>query len=392
LGEAERLSSRAEAPGTMLFRVSAAFAIALHVFLIFGRDGVWGGGDLIPHLHVLHAMREKLALYNTYAPGYSMLGALASPIVGAELYVKYFALAAFLSLIAGFRFFQRAAHLPEAASAVFVFTPYWLALSSCTPKVEALGYALLLVCLGLLLKNRYVGAGLVLAACFYWHTASALLLGLVGGILCVARRDMRGIAALAFGSALAIPLVATHLAAGCSLAESLMLARGGFSPVVGTPVVPPNWPWLVPLANPAVLVAASLGAASTWRWNRPIAILCCAFVLLYFNNVWLAPFEIRTLVTLLRGLPMLAIAIAIAAGVFASRSTRTALWVVGLAAAGAVVSLPSAIPNACFTKRIDLAQASSTSIDRCIFRWQLPAGGQSQPPGAGPPHERPLDP
>lgn len=388
------LSPRAETPetpgavaATGLFRISAAFAIALHVFLIFGRDGIWGGGDLIPHLHVMDAMREELALYNTYAPGYSMLGALATPILGIEKYVKFFALAASLFLMTGFRFFQRAANLPDTASAVFVFTPSLLALSSCTPKVEALGYGLLLFCLGLLLNKRYVGAALALAAGFYWHTASALLLGLVGGVLCLARRDLRGLAALAFGSALAAPLVAAHLEAGCSFAESLMLARGGFSPVAGTPVAPPNWPWLLPLANPVSLVAAGLGAASTWRRNRPIAILCCVFVFLYFNNVWLAPFEVRTLVTLLRGLPMLAIPIAIAAGVFASRSARTAVCVVGLAAAFAVASVPTAIPEACFTKRIDLTQIASTSIDRCIFRWQIREGGRPQSFREAPPRE-----
>jgi len=323
-------------------------------------------------------MSDRLALYNTYAPGYAALGSLATPILGVELYVKVFALLASLFLMAGFRFFQRAAKLPDTASAVFVFTPYLLALSACTPKIETLGYGLLLFCIGLLLKKRYVGVALVVAVCFYWHTASALLLGLVGGVLCLARRDWRGLAALAFGSALAAPLMAAHIEAGCSFAESLMLARGGFSPVAGTPVVPPNWPWLLPLANPASLVAAGLGAAATWRRNRPIAILCCAFVLLYLNNVWLAPFEIRTLVTLLRGLPMLAIPVAIAAGVFAARSSRRAVGVVGLAALVAVASVPTAIPNACFTRRIDLAEIAGTSIERCIFRWHILAGGRPE--------------
>lgn len=369
----EAKASDAGTASARLFRISAALAIALHVYLIFGRDGFWGGGDLVPHLHVMEAMREKLALYTTYAPGYSMLGAFVTPALGVEQYAKFFALAASLLLMAGFRFFQRAAGLPDTASAVFVFTPYLLALSSCTPKVEALGYGLLLFCVGLLLKKNYLGATLVLATSFYWHTASALLLGLVGGVLCLARRDVRGLAALAFGSVLAAPLVAAHLEAGCSLAESLMLARGGFSPVAGTRVVPPNWPWLLPLMNPATLVAAVLGAASTWRQHRPIAILCGVFVFLYLNNVWLAPFEIRTLVTLLRGLTMLAIPIAIAGGVYASHSRRAAVCVVGLAAAVAVASVPTAIPNACFTKRIDIAQVANTSIERCVFLWHMPA-------------------
>jgi hypothetical protein len=158
-----------------------------------------------------------------------------------------------------------------------------------------------------------------------------------------------------------------------------MLARGGFSPVAGTPVVPPNWPWLLPLANPASLVAAGLGAASTWRRNRPIAILCCLFIFLYFNNLWLAPFDIRTLVTLLRGLPLLAIPVAIAAGVFATRSARTAVCVVGLAAVVALASVPTAIPNACFTKRIDLAEIAGTTVERCIFRWHMPARDLPRP-------------
>jgi hypothetical protein len=185
--------------GTRLFRISAALAIALHIFLIFGRDGTWGGGDLVPHLRVIEAMSDEFALYNTYAPGYAALGALVTPILGVGLYTKLFALLGSLSLIAGFRFFQRAASLPDTASAVFVFTPYLLALSSCTPKVEALGYGLILFCVGLLWKQHYLGAALVLGVCFYWHTASALLLGLVGGVLCLVRRDPRGLAALALG-------------------------------------------------------------------------------------------------------------------------------------------------------------------------------------------------
>jgi hypothetical protein len=37
-------------------------------------------------------------------------------------------------------------------------------------------------------------------------------------------------------------------------------------------------------------------------------------VLLYFNNMWLAPFGQRTAVSLLRGLSILAIPVAVAAG------------------------------------------------------------------------------
>jgi len=358
--------------GLRLFRTSAAIAIALHVGLIFGRDGFWGGGDLVVHLSVMDAMREKLALYTTYAPGYSMLGALLTPPLSVEMYAKLFALSSAVLLMAGFRYFQRAAKLPAASSALFVFTPYLLALSTCTPKVEVLGYALLLACVGLLLNRSYLAAALAVAMCFYWHTASALLLGLSAGILCIVRRDGRGLAALAIGSTAAVPLIAEHMSAGCSLAESLMLARGGFSPVAGTPVVPPNWPWLLPLANPIIVVAAALGSHATWQRNRPIAILCLAFVLLYLNNVWLEPFGIRTLVTLLRGLTMLAIPLAIAAGIHAARSARTAACVVGLAAAAAIASIPTAVPNACFTKRIDPTRA--VEVDRCVFLWHVRPG------------------
>lgn len=353
--------------------------MALHVYLVWSRDGVWGGADLVPHLHVIAALRDGVALHTTYAPGYHLFGALLTPWLGVEGYTKGFAIVAALALIAGFRSFQRAAQLPDAASALFACTPYLLALSACTPKVEAFGYGLLLFGLGFLWRRRYAAAALVLAACFYFHTASALLYGLAGGVLCLARRDSRGMMALACGSLGALPLVAAHVSAGCSLAESLMLARGGFSPAARTGVIPPNWAWLVPLANPVTLVAAVLGARMLWSRERALALLCGAFVFLYFNNVWLAPFEIRTLVTLLRGLTMLAIPIAVCAGVFAAHSQRGALAWVGAAALWAVVSVPMAVPKACFVRPITAEEIAGTSIDRCVFVWRGPLTPRQQP-------------
>jgi len=82
------------------------------------------------------------------------------------------------------------------------------------------------------------------------------------------------------------------------------------------------------------------------------------------------PFEIRTLVTLLRGLTMLSIPVALAAGVFAARSPRHTRWVVALAVGAALLAVPTAIPNACFTRRIDPLQAADVTVERCVFVWQ----------------------
>src|SRR5262245_1163979 len=165
-------------------------------------------------------MAEEPGLHNVYAPAYHALGALLSPLLGLAAYPQLFAWLSAAALIAAFRLFQRSAGLPDAASALFAFAPYAFALTACLPKVEAAGYACALVGLAALLRGRPVWVSVALVAAFLVHTAAALFLGLCGGALALWRRDWRGLAALAVGSAIALPLPLAHLRAGCGLGEA----------------------------------------------------------------------------------------------------------------------------------------------------------------------------
>jgi hypothetical protein len=349
-------------------------AAALHALLIFERDGLWGGGDLVPHLRLIQTVAASPGLYNTYAPAYHWLGAALAPALGLELYCKLFALAAALLLLAGFRSFQRAAGLPDACTAIFALTPFLLSFSWCVPRVEAAGYALLLFGLGFLLRGRRALLAATLAACFAVHTASALLFGLTAGILALARRDARALAALAVGSLGALPLLIAHLGAGCTFAQALLFAPGGYARSLDEGLLPANWPWLVPLAGPVALLAAVPGASALWRRSRPLAWLAAALVALWASNFWLAPFGIRTLVTPLRGLSVLAIAVALSAGVWCAARQRRELIVLGLCAAFAVIACPLVVPHACFVRRVALAELDGVHVQRCHFLWKAAPG------------------
>ena len=352
------------------FRLSAALSLTLQALHSWRREGLWGGGDLVPHLRLIELTQQEPGLHNTYAPAYHVLGALVEPVLGFEAYTRLFALGAAALLIAGFRAFQRAAGLPDAAASLFALTPYVMSLSWCTPKVEAAGYALLLFGLAGLLRGRHARVALLLAAAFAVHTASALLFGLAGGVLCVSRGDWRGLLALAVGTLGATPLLAAQLAAGCSPAEALLFARGGYARALHEGLVPRRWPWLIPLANPVALAAALWGATALWRHQRSLGILCAVLVLVYLNNFWLAPFGHRTLVTPLRGLSVLAIPIAIAAGNWTRRSAGVRAWVVGLSALFAVAASVWVVPQACFVREIRSDEIGAVQVQRCSFLWR----------------------
>lgn len=366
--------------GSRLFWLCAGAALAIHVALAFGREGIWGGGDLVPHLRLIQLTQQQPGIHNTYAPAYHLLGAALEPVLGFALYTKLFSLLAAVVLIAGFRSFQQAAGLPDASAALFALTPYLLALSHCTPKIEAAGYGILLYGLGALLRGRRVAVAVTLALAFWVHTASALLYGLSGGVLALARRDARGLAALAAGTLLASPLMAAQVAAGCSFLQALLFDRGGYSRGLHERVVPDNWPWLLPLANPIAVAAAVVGARRTWATQRALAILCAVLLVAYANNLWLAPFGARTLVTLLRGLSLLAIPVAIAAGVFVAARPQRKLWVVGLSLVWAIFSSVRVIPEACFVRPIAGAEIGSARVERCAFLWRrtLESPGRSR--------------
>src|SRR5262245_5865006 len=105
-----------QAAGDRWFRASAAAALALHALVLARGDGLQGGADLQVHLRLMQLMAESPALRNTYAPAYHALGALLAPALGYPVYTKLIAFLSAAGLIAGFRFFQRAAGLPAAAS------------------------------------------------------------------------------------------------------------------------------------------------------------------------------------------------------------------------------------------------------------------------------------
>jgi len=354
-----------------LFWGCAAGALALHAALLLSTSGVRGGADLLPHLWLIERMGEVPALRNTYAPAYHVLGALLVPWIGAAAFTRLFAWSAIAALIAGFRALQRAAGLPQASAALFALSPYLLSLSYCTPKVEAAGYALALFGLALLLRGRPLPVVLVLGAAFWVHTAGALFLGLTGGILCLARRDRRGLAALAAGTALGVPLVAAHLRAGCTLAEALLFSEGDYlraRPFADLAMLDR----VVLLASPIAVGLAGLGSGELWRRHRPLALACAAMVVLYANELWLAPFGRGTTLNLLRGLTVLAIPVAAAAGLALAARPRWLPWLVGACALWAVASAVWVVPRSCFVRPVAASELRGLSVDRCTFRWRGP--------------------
>jgi hypothetical protein len=368
-----------------VFQACAGLALALHAALLLATPGLVGGADLVPHLRLIEWMGEAPALRNPYAPAYHALGALLVPALGFAGYVKLFSFAAAAALLAGFRAFQRAAGLPEASAALFALSPYLLSLSHCAPKVEAAGYGIALAGLAALLGGRAVLAALALAGAFWVHTAAALLLGLAGGVLCLVRRDGRGLAALAAGTLVASPLPLAHLRAGCSLAEALLLSEGDYlrsRPLASLALLDV----VVWLAGPLSLALAALGARALWARDRAVAALCGLLVVLYANELWLAPLGRGTTLSLLRGLTVLAIPVAAAAGVALDARPRWRPWAIGAAALWLLASALHAVPRACFVRPIAKLELRDLSVDRCTFRWQ---GPNLRGPSA--PQRQPLD-
>ena len=354
-----------------LFRASAATALALHAALLLARPGLHGGGDLYPHLRLVQEMAEQPSLRSVYPPAYHALGALLAPLVGLAAYPEWFGWLSAAALIAAFRAFQRSADLPDAASALFAWTPYAFALTWCLPKIEVAGYAAALAGLAALCRRRHVLASLALLAAFCIHTAAALFLGLCGGVLALARRDDRAIAALAAGSLLALPLPLAHLAAGCSLPEALLFSQGDYLRAAPRAHAAGHLARAALLANPIACALALRGAPELWRRHRAVAWVCAAVVLLYTNELWLAPFGARTTLDLVRGLSVFAIPVALAAGAALETRERLALPAVVASAALAVCALVWVVPDTCVSKPIELSRVQGIDVDRCRFRWHM---------------------
>ncbi len=343
----------------------------LHAVLL-ARPGLLGGADMLPHLRLIQQMGEAPGLHSVYAPAYHVLGAWLAPLVGLLSFPKVFALLSVPALLASFRFFQRSAGLPDSALAVYACTPYFLLFSTCMPKVEAAGYALMLIALGFLLRGWRVALALTLAAAFWVHTASAILIGFSAGVLALARRDVRALAALAAGTALALPLAWMHVLDGCSWGQALMLSRDDYLRASGDSISLQIWREILLLSSPWALAIAAAGAGPLWRTGRALAWMCVAMLALYTSEIWLAPFPMRLSLDLFRGLSLLAIPVAIAGGLAlaAHPSWRApALLVLALYLAGSALSVA---PNACFVRERTLADLEHLEVDRCTFRWKMP--------------------
>jgi hypothetical protein len=362
----------AAGPG-WLFPATAASVIALHAILLFGSPGLHGGVDLLAHLRMVELMGSAVALCNVYPPAYHLLGALLSPpLIGLAAYPKLFAVGATAVSIGCFRFFQRRAGLPDHVSILFALWPYSFALSWSMPKIEVLGYALVFFGLGLLLARRHAWLALVVAASFWVHTPGALLLGICGGIFALARRDARALAALALGALGAVPLLGAHLAAGCSLQQALLFEEGDYLHIATLRSSLSRWPLFVALASPPALIAAIAGVRTVWSRDRAIAALCAVLVILYLQELWLAPFGVGTTVNLNRGLSLLVIPVAVSAGVWLSSRPRLAPWVLGAAALWCVGCALTVAREPIFWRPIALEEIRDLRMVRCRFGWSAP--------------------
>jgi hypothetical protein len=357
--------------GTALFRASAATSLTFHALLLLWTDGLQGGGDMKPHLRLIQYMAEDPSLNSVYPPAYHALGALVAPLSGLAVFPEWFAWCAAAALIAAFRFFQRAAGLPDVSAALFAWAPYGFALTRCLPKVEVAGYALAFAALGFLIQRRYAALGAALAATFLVHTAAALFLGLCAGSLALALRDARALLALAVGSLIAAPLPLAHVAAGCSPAQALLFSHGDYLRAAPRMHNLLHWDRVVVLANPIALVAAVPGVPLLWRRHRPIAVLCAVVTALYLNEIWLAPFGARTTLDLLRGLTIFAFPVTATAGITLAQRPAAAAVAVAGSAGLAVLAALLVVPAACVSKPIEMAEIQGLEVDRCSFRWRV---------------------
>jgi hypothetical protein len=372
--------------GNRLFLWSATAALGAHALLLLSTDGVHGGGDLKPHLRLIQLMAEEPALRSVYAPAYHVLGGLTQPLLSLSAYAELFAWCSIAALILGFRAFQRAAGLPDVAAALFAWSPYHFALTTCLPKVETAGYALTLLGLALLLRKRHVALALCLVAAFCVHTAAALLLGLASGVLALVEHDRKGLFALAAGTALAAPLPLAHVAAGCTWPQALLFSQHDYLRAAPRLHNLAAWDRILALANPIALVAAVVGARALLERSRPAASVSALLAFLYLNELWLAPFGARTTLDLLRGLTVLSIPLAAAGGFAFARDSRIAVAAVTGSAVVALAATFFVVPQSCVSKPIDLVEVGTLRVDRCQFRWrraQRHSSRQAAPLGRG---------
>jgi len=361
-----------------LFPSVVLAVLALHALRLYQSPGLHGGIDLLAHLRMTELMGQAPAIRNVYPPGYHALGALLSPWVGLAGFPKLFAVAAAGLSIGAFRFFQRSAGLPDHAALLFALWPYSFTLSWSLPKIEVGAYALIYLALGLLVRRRYLAVALLLTASFWLHTGSALLLGVCGGTLALARRDGKALLALALGTLGALPLLAAHLSAGCSLQQALLFSPGDYLHAASRQGILDRWPLTLALASPPILAVALLGAGATWRQHRPIAVLCALVTVLYLQDLWLAPFGISTTFSLRRGLAMLALPATVAAGVHLARHPRRAPWLMAVAALWCVGTTFTVAKQPLFWRPVVIEEIRDLRMARCRFGWTAPHAAHRQ--------------
>jgi hypothetical protein len=361
-----------------LFPSLALAAVALHALRLFQSPGLHGGVDLLAHLRMTELMGQAPALRNVYPPGYHAIGALLSPWVGLAAFPKLFAVVAAALSIGAFRFFQRSTGLPEHAALLFALWPYSFSLSWTLPKIEVGGYLLIFLALGLMVRRRYAAVGLLVAASFWLHTGTALVLGVCGGTLALARRDVKALVALALGTLGAVPLVWAHLAAGCTFQQALLFAEGNYLHDSSLGRSLDRGLLTLALASPPMLGAALLGASETWRRHRSVALLCAVVTLLYLQDLWLAPFGIATTFNLIRGLAMLSLPASVAAGVYLARRPRVAPWLLAAAALWCLGTTFTVAKDPLFWRPMAVEEIRGLQMSRCQFGWNAPNAAHRQ--------------
>jgi hypothetical protein len=357
--------------GRRRFYACAVFALTLQAVVLFSSPGLRGGFDLLIHLRLMQLMEAEPALRSVYPPAYHALGALLAQFLGFALFTKLFAMLGSVLLIAGFRVFQRAARLPDEAACLFALWPYLLALVWSIPKVEMVGYAFALLAFAMILRGKRLAVAIALAAAFLFHTAAALFLGLCGGVLCLVRRDVRGLGALGLGSLLASPLLAAHLVAGCSLLQSFLFSQADYlrSQSLWSFRV---WDVVLLLMNPLAVVAALAGVRQAWIRHREVSIVCAVVLVLYLNELWLAPLGTGTTLNLFRGLTLLAIPVSVFGGIALARRPRWVAWILLLSSLWLASTAFTAVPRAFFSRPIALLELEELQVERCTFRGRGP--------------------
>lgn len=139
---------------------------------------------------------------------------------------------------------------------------------------------------------------------------------------------------------------------------------------------------LLALANPIAIAATGLGAVPLWRRQRPLAVVSLVLVLLYLNNLWLAPFDVRTAMGLHRGLSVLMLPVAIAAGCAVAGRPRARAALVGASALLAVGTAFVAVPDACHVRRISVEETYGMTVWYCEFAWRRSPRVERRAPGA----------